>query len=1465
MADNYTEQAQANLPEGTGNNPQEDYNLNQEIWDRGSGWVTAEIQTGHGGVEGQWYTFDNTGKAIYADASDNDKCRIVFMLTEDTGAGLEGKFLKEGNWKKTGWGLAVNTHYWLDPTTPGAWTTTRPTSGNIIRLGRADQDTETFHIQITSEVELLAVGGGIAHVTVGPDAGDDYPTISQACTGENPGTIIGVKQNALTEVGDITVKEGQSIIAMGGYHNDGTPGPGDDPSVTVLMGDYQLILPNNDYRIEGIVFDFTPVANEVKVDIDGSNGLIRDCTFDFTGGSAHQGIDVDGGVAWTRFVNLDILADGLTLRPFDMLGSGCDVNNVRIQGGNGFSDDIMYLGGENNVVSGLYISAPSSGDPAQRLLKIIGNDCKLVNVNLDMGSSAISGIENAGINNLITNIECINGEGVLGAFLNGHYCVFSHFKIANTATGSGTDGFGIQVTVGKIGINISDGVISNCGTGIQGLGSNNVRVDGVHFQDIGGTWDIDTNLNDNRWVITRCGLDVGVNIEGDDCVIDQNDGSATPLTIGATAARTIIGNNMGISITDSGTFTKYNARVHYAAVDPTVNDDVNDGFRIGDFWINTATPEIFFCSDPSGGAAVWTSMANGGGSVGFWSVATAAEFKTAIDALQASAYVKGVITITANIATTGSHDPTGALNKDVDFICATGSQFTWEHGNGFQITWDEDGHIVRVINVNLQMTGTTGRSFYSNGGPGGEPNTTLEVHFESCTFDTLTRTGGYSFVAQAFPGRCRVFMEKCDWDNTAFGTASAACYLVGFSSNVAHTDLQLVDLHVIASDIDGPLVHRDSNAPSVYVDVKHSRIVDTGVNGIWNNATPPGSPTDPNGKVTVFYDRASVFLKTLVSGSEPVSFALKGGDSSYDLVVPFDYPTVSQAITALAGPGIIGVAEDFTEIADIVPATGQSILGMGGVNDNIEITMGDFQVLLANKDEVHMEGLKFLFTPVTDEFKIDLDASSDDCHFERLIFSFGGVAQHSGIRDYGNRNKWIDIDIVNNTNSREALHVEGDDSLYERFNITGGQSSSDYLVSVAADSLRNTFRGFRIDGLSASSSEVVYVRDLGGTVKWNLFEDWYIDGTNVTARLWRVEGQHDTYRNIVAELATAGLFWVRNDYNRFESIDTDTIYQPFYFESGAEHNSVIGAHLNNSTNRAILNEGDDNIFTNIVTENTSGVYSWDGGGNAKITASQFDVLFDGHSRLEMEGCTVNNMDLDWQCNNSKFTGCHFGGTVAIEDACSLTQWSSCFFNDLDIEGADQAMFSSCYMISLNVGTGATSQHTMFSACRITNAIVTDAEDTIFSGCEISGTLTNSSSAKKTRVIHTPVGTWATDSGQDTVNDPYFPQTVTAGAANAIKGGRQYDNTGAVGGIGFDLPDPASEQVSIGFRARFIVAAAQEIKINCVTAQTIHSNGNSTTTGTGDVKSSTQWSILELEYMGNDDWVAVANIGTWAFT
>lgn len=51
---------------------------------------------------------------------------------------------------------------------------------------------------------------------------------------------------------------------------------------------------------------------------------------------------------------------------------------------------------------------------------------------------------------------------------------------------------------------------------------------------------------------------------------------------------------------------------NYSAVeDPVATNDTTEGYEVGSFWLNNATDEVFFCTDNTEDAAVWTNLSTG--------------------------------------------------------------------------------------------------------------------------------------------------------------------------------------------------------------------------------------------------------------------------------------------------------------------------------------------------------------------------------------------------------------------------------------------------------------------------------------------------------------------------------------------------------------------------------------------------------------------------------------------------------------------------------------------------------------------------------------------------------------------------------------------------------------------------------------------------------------------------------------
>lgn len=52
---------------------------------------------------------------------------------------------------------------------------------------------------------------------------------------------------------------------------------------------------------------------------------------------------------------------------------------------------------------------------------------------------------------------------------------------------------------------------------------------------------------------------------------------------------------------------------YVATTDPTVTDDVDEGYYLGSLWLNTVTPSLWWCASNADGAAVWIDLSAAGG------------------------------------------------------------------------------------------------------------------------------------------------------------------------------------------------------------------------------------------------------------------------------------------------------------------------------------------------------------------------------------------------------------------------------------------------------------------------------------------------------------------------------------------------------------------------------------------------------------------------------------------------------------------------------------------------------------------------------------------------------------------------------------------------------------------------------------------------------------------------------------
>jgi len=132
---------------------------------------------------------------------------------------------------------------------------------------------------------------------------------------------------------------------------------------------------------------------------------------------------------------------------------------------------------------------------------------------------------------------------------------------------------------------------------------------------------------------------------------------------------TIRGNhytNVTALIADSGTGTKIGVGHHRDTSDPTVNDDIGDGYGVGTLWINTSNDDSFLLTDSTTGAANWEQI-NGGGSGPAGTDLASVQARRTTDYTLTNAFVDITLNTTdfENDASVVEHDNTNTDQIDI--------------------------------------------------------------------------------------------------------------------------------------------------------------------------------------------------------------------------------------------------------------------------------------------------------------------------------------------------------------------------------------------------------------------------------------------------------------------------------------------------------------------------------------------------------------------------------------------------------------------------------------------------------------------------------------------------------------------------------------------------------------------------------------------------------------------------------
>jgi len=135
-----------------------------------------------------------------------------------------------------------------------------------------------------------------------------------------------------------------------------------------------------------------------------------------------------------------------------------------------------------------------------------------------------------------------------------------------------------------------------------------------------------------------------------------------------------------------------------AATAPTSTDDVNSGFGVGSFWIDTATDKVYFCTDATVGSAVWVDVtASGGGSSGLTTttLSGATILNTTYDVVLCGGGTSYTVTLPAALSNPDKSYYIKNINPNGDDIIIDGAGYNIDGSPTFRL--DPYNHSIRII------------------------------------------------------------------------------------------------------------------------------------------------------------------------------------------------------------------------------------------------------------------------------------------------------------------------------------------------------------------------------------------------------------------------------------------------------------------------------------------------------------------------------------------------------------------------------------------------------------------------------------------------------------------------------------------------------------------------------------------------------------------------------------------------
>lgn len=280
-------------------------------------------------------------------------------------------------------------------------------------------------------------------------------------------------------------------------------------------------------------------------------------------------------------------------------------------------------GGTNYFTDGIHLSS----DPT--VSGVFGNNQGVVNALLDGNvvdyvretAYVYVGVSNSSLFNNRASRMGAGGGGAYGIYMGNIDNINMSANVFSGSLSTASIAIGIEALNTGAAKTTQDSLFTN--NVVDGLGNGGVGF-GTGFQigNATNTTVIRSSFSHNSITGASNAVTVAIVVRGnaDDNMFNDNDISGgtdswdTGINLQAAAQeRNLISNNVFSNtttlITDVGTSTRIDVTHVRSTTDPTVNEDRNDGFKVGTIWINTSTGGTYILSDETPGAAVWQSFA----------------------------------------------------------------------------------------------------------------------------------------------------------------------------------------------------------------------------------------------------------------------------------------------------------------------------------------------------------------------------------------------------------------------------------------------------------------------------------------------------------------------------------------------------------------------------------------------------------------------------------------------------------------------------------------------------------------------------------------------------------------------------------------------------------------------------------------------------------------------------------------